>query len=96
MNSHTNKTAEQHSITAARSKLSRLIRKAESGKTVELTRRGEVVALLIGRKEYERLTSPPLRFSEAWKVFSSQAALEDLNIDPDEVFGDIRKSAQRR
>jgi len=40
---------EQHSIAEARSNLPDLIKKAEAGTAVELTRRGEPVAVLIGR-----------------------------------------------
>lgn len=90
------KVAEQHSIAAARSKLSQLVRKAESGKVVELTRRGEVVAVLIGRKHYERLISQPIRFSAAWNAFANEVALPDLKIDPDEVFARTRDEAAGR
>ena len=83
--------AEQHSIATARSNLPQLVRRAESGKAVELTRRGEVVAVLIGRKQYERLVSKSRRFSEAWEVFTGEVALADLKIDPDEVFADVRE-----
>jgi len=81
---------EQHSIASARSNLPQLVRRAESGKPVELTRRGESVAVLIGRKQYERLISKSRRFSEAWDAFTSEHALADLKIDPDEVFANVR------
>jgi len=48
--------AKQHSIAEARNNLPSLVRAAESGKAVELTRRGKPVAVLIGRRQYERLT----------------------------------------
>ena len=38
---------KRHSIAEARSSLPRLIREAESGKPVELTRRGQPVAVLV-------------------------------------------------
>ncbi|MDZ7669890.1 MAG: type II toxin-antitoxin system prevent-host-death family antitoxin [Gammaproteobacteria bacterium] len=37
--------SDRHSIAEARSNLPRLVREAESGKAVELTRRGEAVAV---------------------------------------------------
>jgi prevent-host-death family protein len=82
--------AKRISITSARSKLSQLVRQAESGRVVELTRRGECVAVLIGRRQYERSISPSRRFSEAWKAFASGVVLADLKIDPDEVFALMR------
>jgi prevent-host-death family protein len=79
----------KRSIAEARSDLSRLVREAESGKAVELTRRGESVAFLIGRREYERLLRPG-RFSEAWDEFAAEVDLKELQIDPDEIFADVR------
>jgi prevent-host-death family protein len=79
---------KQQSIAAARSNLPQLVRQAESGESIELTRRGESVAVLIGRKEYERLANPSRRFSEAWSEFTREVELSELAIDPDEIFGD--------
>jgi len=87
---------EQHSIAEARSKLPQLVREAESGRAVELTRRGEGVAVLIGRKQYERLVSRSRRFSEAWEDFTSEVELAELNINPDDVFAAVRDTAPGR
>jgi prevent-host-death family protein len=59
----------RHSIADARNNLPELVRQAESGKPVELTRRGEPVAVLVGRKECDRLTAPPPTFADAWEKF---------------------------
>ncbi len=82
--------SEQHSIADARSNLPDLVRKAEAGSAVELTRRGEPVAVLIGRKEYDRLLAGSSRFSNAWDEFVKQVEFASLEIDPDEVFADVR------
>lgn len=80
------------SIADARKNLPRLIRDAESGEAIELTRRGESVAVLISRQEYERLHSPIRRFSEAWDTFIGEIDLAELEIDPSEVFDRVRAS----
>jgi len=87
---------KQQSIAAARSNLPQLVREAESGEPIELTRRGESVAVLIGRKQYERLATRSRRFSEAWSDFSSEVELSDLAIDPDQIFSDLRDSRAGR
>lgn len=81
---------EQHSIAEARIQLPRLVREAEAGKAVELTRRGEGVAVLIGRQQYERLVARSRRFSEAWDAFTREFDIQELAIDPDEVFAGVR------
>ena len=81
---------EQHSIADARRNLPTLVRDAENGKAVALTRRGKPVAVLIGCREFERLNEGRLRFSAAWRNFAQDAGLVELALDPDELFGDIR------
>jgi prevent-host-death family protein len=88
--------AKRHSIAEARSSLPSLVREAESGKPVELTRRGEPVAVLVGRQQYMRLTSGRRKFSETYGEFTRRVDLEDLAIDPDEVFGDVRDRTRGR
>lgn len=87
---------KQQSIAAARSNLPQLVREAESGEPIELTRRGESVAVLIGRKQYERLATRSRRFSEAWSEFTSEVELSDLAIDPDQIFNNLRDSRAGR
>jgi prevent-host-death family protein len=87
---------KQQSIAEARIHLPQLVRQAESGESIELTRRGEGVAVLIGRKEYERLATRSRRFSEAWREFTSEVGLSELAIDPDEIFGDLRDKQSGR
>ena len=83
--------SEQHSIAEASGNLEELVRKAEKGETVELTRQGEAVAVLIGRREYERTNGVPKKsFSEALEEFRRSVDLEELDINPDEIWGDVR------
>jgi prevent-host-death family protein len=87
---------KQQSIAEARSNLSQLVREAESGEPIELTRRGESVAVLIGRTQYERLASRSKRFSEAWSEFNREIELAELALDPDEIFNDVRDTRPGR
>ena len=88
--------AKQQSIAEARSSLPSLVREVESGKTVELTRRGQPVAMLIGRQEYARLASRHRSFSEAYADFTRDIDLKDLAINPKEVFAVARDEARGR
>jgi prevent-host-death family protein len=88
--------AKQHSIAEARNNLPSLVRAAESGKAVELTRRGEPVAVLIGRRQYERLILKYRGFSEAYEEFTREIDLDELAIDPDELFAGARDQSHGR
>ena len=85
---------ERYSITEARSRFPELVRKAEEGGVAELTRHGSGVAFLIGRREYERLISGGRSFARTFGEFEGECDLEDLGIDPKEVFG--RRAARGR
>ena len=89
-------TKRRHSIAEARSNLPNLIRDAEAGEAIELTRRGQAVAILIGRDQYDRLVSRSRLFSEAWDEFLREVELADLAIDPDEIFKDVRDARPGR
>ncbi len=88
--------AKQQSIAEARSGLPSLVREVESGKAVELTRRGQPVAVLIGRQEYMRLACRHRRFSEAYADFTRDINLKELAINPKEVFAGARDEARGR
>lgn len=88
--------ANKHSIAEARNNLPSLVRAAESGKAVELTRRGKPVAVLMGRRQFERLTRKHGGFSAAYKEFTRTHDLKELDIDPDELFADTRDPSHGR
>lgn len=88
--------AGKHSIAEARRNFPSLVRDAERGRAVELTRRGEPVAVLMGRREFERLTRVQRGFSEAYREFADEVGLAELGLDPDEVFGDVRDETAGR
>ena len=87
---------DRHSIAEARRNRPSLVREAESGKAVELTRRGAPVAVLIGRREFERLSSGRPGFGDAYREFASAVGLEGLALDPDELFADVREKTAGR
>lgn len=87
---------KQESIADARANLAELVREAEAGSAVELTRRGRSVAVLVSTGEYERLIAHRKRFSTAWDAFREQVDLTALGIEPDEVFADVRSDSPGR
>lgn len=88
--------SDKHSIAEARRNLPRLVREAERGKAVELTRRGEPVAVLIGCRQFERLVGRHRSFIDAYEEFAKEVDLLDLGIDPDELFAGARDETRGR
>ena len=82
--------SSRHSISDARQALPQLVREAEAGRPVELTRHGKPVAVLIGRNDYDRLVADTPSFRDSFGAFSGTFDLQRLGIDPDELFGPAR------
>lgn len=88
--------SESYSISAARSIFPRLVHEAEHGKIVGLTRRGELVAMLIGQRYFEQLSSSRRGFAETYRNFTVNVDLTNLNIQPDRLFPISRRDIQER
>lgn len=86
---------DKHSIVATRRNLSRLIREAENGKTVKVTRHGEPVAVLIGYQLFERLIIGRSAFIHTYEDFTKTVDLSELALDPDVLFEGLRDTVQR-
>ena len=81
---------KKHSISDARRNLSKLIREAENGTTVELTRRGKPVAVLIGYGNFRRPSTKRPGFAAAYRDFTETVDITELDLDPDELFEGVR------
>jgi PTS system cellobiose-specific IIB component len=86
----------QYSIAQAKDKLTQIIRAAEAGDSVEITRRGEPVAVILSIAAYQKLQQPRPTLGEAVREFRQYIAAEGIEIDPDEIFGDIRDRSPGR
>ena len=60
---------------------------------IELTRHGKPVAMRVGRQTFERLTEERRDFAQAYHRFLEKFDLEELDLNPDELLGDIRDEA---
>ena len=86
----------EYSIAEAKNHLPQLVREAEAGHEVRLTRRGKPVATLIGTARHEELTSARTSFWEAYQRFRREYDLAELEIDPEEIYGDVRDRSPGR
>ena len=75
------------SIAEARQNFARLIERAEQGKAIEITRRGESVAVLLSASEYLTLTGQRPSFMEATRRIRERVDVESLGIGDDEFEG---------
>ena len=86
----------QYSIAQARNQLTQLVHQAEQGNAVELTRRGKRVAVILSAETYDRLLSQKGSFGASLAEFRKRFEIEQLDINPDEVFKDVRDHSPGR
>jgi len=85
-----------YSIAEARDNFTGVVHEAEKGTTVELTRRGKPVAILVGVEDFDRLTKSGSTFMAAYEKFRREFDLEELQIEPEKELGDIRDPSPGR
>lgn len=75
--------AHRYSVAEARANLPSIIEQAEAGETVELTRRGRRVAVVLSVEEFERLRSERPRFGDAYREFLKRFSLDEVGLERD-------------
>ena len=71
----------RYSIAEARAQLPAIIVKAASGVHVELTRRGQPVAVLISSHQFERLCGRRESFGNSYKRFLAKFKLKEIGLN---------------
>jgi prevent-host-death family protein len=87
---------KRYSIAEARDNLTDVVHEAEVGNTVELTRHGKPVAVLLSLVDYERLAESRADFWETYQELRREFDFVELAIDPDSVFSGARDSSPGR
>lgn len=79
--------ATKVSVAEARQNFARLIKRAQQGRAVEITRRGEPVAVLLSATEYLMLKGERPSFVAAIGRVRDRLGVDDLGIGDDEFEG---------
>jgi prevent-host-death family protein len=85
---------KQYSIDEARDHFAAVVEEAEHGARVEVMREGRPVAVLLSLDAL--VSSGREGFWEAYEGFRQKYDLTQLEIDPDEVFADVRETSLGR
>jgi prevent-host-death family protein len=73
--------ADDVSIAKARDNLARLVKRAEKGEAIHLTRRGRTVAVLVSADAYREMAGARPEFRERYQAYRRSHDLEVLDID---------------
>ena len=87
--------ANKVSVAEARQHFARLIERAQQGKTIEITRRGEPVAVLLSASEYSAITGEHPSFIDATRLVRERLGVDELEIG-DMDFEGLREESPGR
>jgi prevent-host-death family protein len=73
--------AKRYSIVEARANLPGVVNEAVGGASVELTRHGKPVAVVISVEQYELLRGNHVEFKSAYRNFLKKYPLEEFGVD---------------
>lgn len=82
---------KKYSIAEARHGLAAIVKELEQQPVIQITRRGEPVAVLLSTREFERLSSPLGGFWDAYTAYRDQVDLKKLGLKA-ELFEDARQA----
>lgn len=83
-----------YSIAEARNQFTALVRDAEeSNQPVQVTRRGQPVAVILSAEEYARLLANQLErdFWAAYEEWRQKWHVSELELEPEEIWADVRE-----
>ena len=86
---------DKYSIAEARHNLAAIVHDLDKKDYVELTRRGEPVAVLLSMRAYRRLADPKTDFWEAYQAWRQKYASLAVDIEP-EIFEGVRDPSPGR
>lgn len=78
--------SKSSTISGAKNLIGRLVHEAEGGEQVEITRSGHAIDYVVGARELARLERSVPDFWQLYEGFRASHDLENLAIDPAEVF----------
>ena len=73
--------SKKYSISEARSNFPNIVREAEAGLHVELSRRGKPVAVVISIQEFERLHGDRPHFMQAYREFLERFPMAEFGLE---------------
>ena len=88
--------SQQYSIEQIPGNLNKILQDIEQGEPIQIMQQGKQIAVILSAADYERLLQEKSSFSLSLKEFREELIEEGIEIDPDEVWGDLRPQSPGR
>ena len=83
--------SQQYPIEQLPLNLDKIIQEVEQGKPIQIIWQGKQMAVMLSGSEYKRLLNKKAGFWESVEQFRQQHDVEKADINPDEIFADVRE-----
>ncbi len=88
--------SQQYPIDLISFNLDRILQEVEQGEPIQISWQGKQVAVMLSASEYERLLNKQVGFWESVEQFRQEYQVEKADIDPDQIFADVRDKSPGR
>lgn len=88
--------SQQYPIEQIPLNLDKIIQEVEQGEQIQIIRQGKQIAVMLSASEDERLLNKKAGFWESVEQFRQQYDVEKADINPDEVFANVRDKSPGR
>ncbi|MCC5598152.1 type II toxin-antitoxin system Phd/YefM family antitoxin [Nostoc favosum] len=88
--------SQQYSIEQVPKNLDKIFQEIGQGESVQITQQGQQVAVILPAAKYQRLLHGKPSFWESVERFRQEIMEEGTEIDPDEVWKDVRDKSPGR
>ena len=85
----------QYSIEEIAVNFNKIVHEVEQGDSIEVTRQGQQIAVIISAAEYQKLRRSQ-NFGESLEQFRQEYNVETAEINPDEIFAAVRDKSPLR
>ncbi|MEH2074969.1 MAG: type II toxin-antitoxin system prevent-host-death family antitoxin [Nostoc sp.] len=86
--------SQQYSIEQVPNNLDKIFQEIEQGESIQITQQGQQVAVILSAAEYKRLLHGKPGFWESVELFRQEIIEEGIEIDPDEIWKDVRDKSR--
>ena len=86
----------QYPIEEIPQNLGQILGSIQRDEPIQVLQAGRQIAVILSKQEYERLNRPASDFWTALEQFRESHDIVNADIDPDEIFANVRDRAPRR
>lgn len=86
----------QYSIEQIPQNFDQILRDIQDGKSIQILQNGQQVAVILSNQEYNQLRRLPSDFWAALEKFREEHDIANADIDPDEIFANVRDRSPGR